>query len=1119
MPVSVGERSVDRLANPVVQELDDLKTRLAPDTFNGLDSSWEVLQPTDGGKDVTVATDDFLLDQVERDQQEQTQRRRENRSRRRQLYALGTLALVGLLLVGAPSLVSHSSIGRSLLISALSGYELNSSVQSIRIGWVTPLRIEGLQMEGVSGSKIAIDQLTADVTVGDLLRSNTNNLGEVGVRGVIVSCAVDHGSCNLEDDLRLLMAPGDQPSSLTAQIKLQDISFAVTDVVSGGTWQLSQSNADAIVSPGKTEGTFAGVLTEPGGDGGSLQGAVLYSPRVSPEHGHPENTRTPEHGLPEQAAQRWRLEIACESLPLSVATLVRRRVTELAPYVPSRVHGDATGSLLVQSLVDGTVHASIDDLRVRNLTAADEGSRVWSNGLATISGELVLQGDRVIGRRLMAATDFASATIDGAFSRTFSLVGANDNPLRWLDAIDGTATAEIDLAAFDRSLPGVLPLREDATILSGRVMAKVDSTPNGQTRRSQLLIETEALRARARGQAVIIDPIKLSASVSNDRGQLKADQFEWKSTFGSAIGHGDLRSGIADFEIDFGRLTSMLRPILQVSETTLAGTASGSIQWNASADSTWRLSGSADANDLLITFPSGQSLRRESLRGVVDAVGRWGGQSLDELSSANVSLVSSGLDLQAELIEAVRQPDTGVPMPIRFQGTGRMETLAEAIGPWLPNDFAKLQGGFQLTARAEVATTRTRLTNASLVLTEPSMFYANRHFNQSKMEVEFDGVYLWPNQDFEANDLTVSGNAFSLRVAGKANNEEIDLDIHWRALLDRLQGSVRKPLAMSAGESPFRQAGYRTDGSTSPTNSPTKTMDEWSLAGDCDGSVLVKRNQGMLDFEIDAKGRNLAVLQPLEASPQYQFVGPVPPNQSVPPNQNAGSSNPSAAGSNQGNGSQPGLVVWSEPNFKVAGLIRYDAKSSAVTTEALQLAGDWFATTLKGRLERSASGDAVLLEGPARLKMHEVAARLSSLLGMTIRAEGIQETPLLIRASYGQDGNTNLSVRGNLGWEEAEVAGVQLGPASVPVRLSESTLEIPGSRIPVGQGFVNLAGQVHYRPDPIWVQLDRGVVAKDDSHHASDGQSLAEVPGTAGSRRDADRWNTRRRDRRGGDPF
>ncbi|MCH5372775.1 MAG: hypothetical protein JJ992_02275, partial [Planctomycetes bacterium] len=241
-----------------------------------------------------------------------------------------------------------------------------------------------------------------------------------------------------------------------------------------------------------------------------------------------------------------------------------------------------------------------------------------------------------------------------------------------------------------------------------------------------------------------------------------------------------------------------------------------------------------------------------------------------------------------------------------------------------------------------------------------------------------------------------------------------------------------------------------------------------TVSGDCDGSIRLKRQQGsdFLELNLDAKGRDLAVLQPLQASAEYQFVGPIPSNDR------------SAANASRNKSKQAGQVVWSEPNLKLTGLIRYDAASSAITTEAMQIAGDWFATTLKGRLERGAEGDSILLEGPARLKMHEIATRLTALLGTGIRAEGIQETPLVIRGSYAKDGTTKLSVRGNLGWETAEAGGLQFGPASVPVRLSETSIEIPPSRIPVGQGYVNLAGQFHYRPGPMWLQLDRGVVAE-----------------------------------------
>ena len=58
------------------------------------------------------------------------------------------------------------------------------------------------------------------------------------------------------------------------------------------------------------------------------------------------------------------------------------------------------------------------------------------------------------------------------------------------------------------------------------------------------------------------------------------------------------------------------------------------------------------------------------------------------------------------------------------------------------------------------------------------------------------------------------------------------------------------------------------------------------------------------------------------------------------------------------------------------------------------------------------------------------------------------------------------------------MAGVMLGPASIPVRLTETSVEISPSRVPVSQGHLNLAGQIHYRPGPLWMQLDRGVVAE-----------------------------------------
>ncbi|MCG8649345.1 MAG: hypothetical protein MI861_05910, partial [Pirellulales bacterium] len=694
-----------------------------------------------------MTTDDFLREQMERSQREQTRRRRDNQSRRRQMYFLGGILFLAMLLLGAPSLISHSSLGRSLLRQTAADYGIDATADSVRVGWITPLRITGLQVRGASGaSELIVDQLDADVTVTDLLRSSFEDLGEVVLRRVNLACAMREGGCSLEDDLAAFLESDRESAGGELTLKLQEITVTVTDSVSGNAWKVTQSNADIQLDGDQTRATFAGVLSEPAGGGGSIQGSVALT---QPE---------------------WRLELQSESLPLSVVSLIRRRFPEAAGSIPSQVAGDATGALRITGTADGTVQATVTAMQVRNLTAADQGVRRWSNQLATLDGDLRLENNRLMGRGLRATTDFATATIDGAFSRSFSLVGSQDNPLRWLEALDGSATAEVDLARLEQAWPGLLPLKNDAQLVSGRAVAKFDSLPlSDRGKRCQLVVRSDEIRARSRGRAVTIDPIEINAIVSNSQGHLIAEQFEWKSAFGSAIGRGDLRSGAATVDIHFGRLANLLRPIVALSAGDLAGSAKGEIRWNASQDNVWRLTGSGDAANLAFTLPGGKIFQRQSIHGDVEAVGRWGGHSLDELSSAAVTLVTQGMDIRAELLQPVRQPSAQVPIPIRIQGSGRVETLAETLAPWMPTQLHDAEGGFNLSVRGDVSAGQNRLKVAAIELTNPRFAYGNRHFSQPSVKVLFNGEYAWPEGDFRSESLTVEADALTAAVRGVAS--------------------------------------------------------------------------------------------------------------------------------------------------------------------------------------------------------------------------------------------------------------------------------------------------------------------------------------------------------------
>lgn len=989
------------------------------------------MNPTDGGKDVTVTSDDFLREQMERSQRQQTRRRRDGRSRRRHLYLTGGLAVVAVLILAAPSLVSHSSLGRSLLTQKLAEYGLQASAASVRVGWITPLRVTGLEVRGKSeASELIVDRLDTEWTVLDLLAGVAAPEGETVFRGVRLECRMREGRCSLEDDLAELLQPSGPPPQGPIRIKLQDVTLVVADQLGGGAWQVAQSNATLEFERDRFAADFAGVLSDPSGRGGSLQGNI------------------------ESSVNRWQVELQSESLPLSVVTLVRRRLDQLADSIPPQVGGDATGGLRIARRSDGVLEASLRNFQVRNLTAAEGQSRLWANQLASFDGDLMLSDDRVVGQNLRASTDFASATIDAAFPRSVSIAGSQDNPLRWLESLQGTATGEVDLAALDRALPGLLPLKRDVELVSGRVTAELNSLASrGDQRRRQLVLRSEPLRARAGGRVVVIDPVRLTALVATGRDELTAEQFECRSAFANAVGSGNLRSGTANIDIDFGRLCSMLRPLVDLSTTDLDGTASGNLRWNASASEVWQLTGSGQAKNLVITMPGGKVFRRPSIESTVSAVGQWGGESLQELSEASVTFVSSGLDFSADLLRSVARPSPQTPLPLRLQGNGRLETLAETLAPWMPPQLQHVEGGFTINARGAFTSEQQSIQLAAIELKMPRVGYANRYFSQPHVKIHFDGRLTLPAGEFDAKSMTIISDAFTAAVRGVASRQHADLHVDWKANLERIQGSVRSQRV--AGREPVvRQVGYQPGEQVE--------TDNWLVMGDCEGNCdLVKDDKG-LKLTAIVNGKNLAIVQPPDASLASQLAGPL-----------------------RNGGNQPvdttrrtARVIWSEPNLRIGGTLLCDPTTGLVQTDSINLAGDWFATDLAGRLAWKRDHRELDLRGPAKLKMDQVGGILSRLAGTPIKVEGIHQTPLNVQLATTPGGEIHFDVSGNLGWESGEVAGVRFGPATAPFHWTENLVRLSPTVVPVGRGRLNLAGDVYYRPGPLWMRVQPGVVAE-----------------------------------------
>lgn len=975
-----------------------------------------------------MTTDEFILEQAARSQQQQIVQRRRVRSQRRRIIVLAGLACLILLLFLTPSLVSHSSIGRSYLINYLAAHGLNADVASIRIGWLTPLRITELKINGKAGSQVAIEQLDLNLMVGDLM-SLPDDMGQINLRGVAIACSMYDGKCSLEDDFEAFLDSDSEGSATLADVQLHDVTISMTESVTDQRWTLTQSNASVSLTPASTEFSVAGVLSEPDGDHGSLQSSLKLTQAVN------KNTRG-----------QWSLHLSCESLPISISELLLTRFPDMSIGIPTKIHGDATGTISAAGNSHGAVTANLQNFEIRSLTASRNDTHVWTNERALLNGKLTLEGERVVGEALSAHTDFASATIDGAFSRSFSLTGREDNPLQWLEAIDGKASAEVDIAALEQALPGLLPLRSGVTLESGRAIAHLASIPNGNQQQKKLHIDCDAFRAVSRGREFAIAPITLTATVSSKDGQLMAEQFEWRSAFGTAIGNGNLESGSADFKIDFGQLTNMLLPIFEMNGTRLAGNAHGKVQWTSGDQDIWHLTGEGQTTNLLVQLPDGRNIQRNAMRALVAAEGRWHKNTLQELTRTSLIINSLGLDLNATLTEPIKHLSQASHLPVSLKAEGRLDTLEGILDPWIPEDIDLLAGNFSAEGKALIGLNQTTVTSGAVELTGPSFNYKKRRFRQPLVKMQFDGNYNWPANTLRARSITITSDAFSLAGQGTISADKTNMELKYRANLDRIQGSLGQQIAANDA---IQTVVYQANAISS--------SDTWMVLGDCEGDISLQSIDNDLIIESSSLGQNIACLQPAAQHASAQTMGPW--------RQQDAQQQPEAT------------IVWSEPNLTLDMRLRYQPDSDTITAEKVQIAGDWFAANLSGDASWTTRSSELQLTGASRLKMNEVAQRFSNMADIDIQATGIHEADLSLQATANEDGSLKFALATNLGWESGHIAGMDIGPALVSVRMTETSLEVEQAQIPVNRGSLSFSGQLHYRPGPVWMHLKPGATA------------------------------------------
>lgn len=977
-----------------------------------------------------------------------TQSRRAARSRRRS--ALWTLALASLLLLlaAAPSLVCHSPLATLLLRQHAPTYGWVASAGSVRIGWLTPLRVTSLELVGATaGTQVQVEQLDADLNLLQCLSGASSGV-RLSARGIHVELSVDEEWSSIEADLAALLADDlqedvasehdrDSSSLKSGSLDLQNLTLQILDRPSGARWMIAQGHVEGSLEGGRFDAKLSAIVSEPQAGSGAIDAVFHYAAGEGEE---------------------LKAAVNLHGLPLGAAALIRRRLPAARTAIPEQFAGDASGTVEVIAS-DEVWSVVMSPLELRNLIASDPelGEHVWRNGLAVAQGSAIVDANGLTGRALQISTDFADLSLDGMLA-SFHSADAVGTPAAWLTSLHGTAKASVDVVALSERLPGVIPLRDQTELLSGKVTAEVTTESDVAGHRVHGYIRSEAIHARASGRTVIIDPAAVTVSLRVDTtGALRADGCQLSSAFGSARLDGDLSNGRATADIDLGRLAAMLDPLIELPDVSLGGVASGQLQWAARPGNQWQLQGDGNATELTIGWGDGLQLHRPSLAVQIDASGRWDGTALRELTAAEISLRSAALEADAVLLASIPEPSFETYLPLRVSGRGRLEVLAEFLGPWLPESLHSLSGGFSGQANAVIGVAGGELATAQIELQEPRGGWNDRLFSRRDLSIAFQGNLQWPAGHLHAQTLRVVGESLEASLTGTLSSDVVDCELVWQAPLTALQGTVHPRLAKvpnaraASGTTSIQSVGFANINRPATVPASETAGGQWTLSGESEGRLQLRRRGGdpRMSIHSRVKGTQLELLQPVS------------------------STTPSG-----GAGASRSTVVWAEPTLQLEGELLFDPERGRLEASQLLLASDWLSTTLTGAYHWDDLQDQLELNGPARIRMPQVANQLTKLAGTEVRLEGLHEAPVTVAFSRQSGSEPTLKVRTSLGWESGEIAGVVFGASSLPLTMTETTVTVEPAVIPVGQGRIQGSGQVHYRPGPLTIQVQPGVIAQ-----------------------------------------
>jgi hypothetical protein len=916
------------------------------------------------------------------------------RKKRRWLRVLVALIVaLALLVLATPWIVSQPVVSNRLLSFANNALGGQIALEKLSITWFGPCTIERLAVVDPERRQVlSVDRLQLASGVWDLLTAR-EAFGEIVIDSPSVSLHLDED--NQPSLIRAFMstspAPETEAPAAEGRLPVPEGKITITngriDITRGEdrSYQVTDLSGEFDVA---TLDQLNGSLDMNLADGTRLNANLAVAGLASGgqiDVGRASGTVKVAMDRPAQIG------------PLAEVLLPEQKLTgEASLELDARIEPDNLSADFEASIAGLQTVPPIAE-NVRPIDASLVGAATLKND--QLAADLGLTGvpgtaHAEVSYRLTEA--WPGLSVDEVLSAVFA------GHLLSLPGFTVTVNGEINLAAVEQAVPGLLPLREGQSLTSGNLSVSSLSVTGGETPAVRGTARLANVRAAHAGETTSLQPVSLDidARLEPTVG-LRIDKADLTSGFATVRAAGTVNEMSAEFQGDVSAMKRELELVVDLQDLDIGGNVSGTLTLARAADE--RIDTRLDLSASRVRYATGE----KALEIPRATISQKGHVLLKESELVRIESKELKADLNGEVIAegggwyeagthamtanlGLRKADLG-PLARRatdfgFQGLERFSgDVSGEIAVARPAGSESLDSSGRLVAR------RLAVNGQPILEGDAALSWSGARVDPSTRHVVLQDARL----DSDVADVSLRGVQIDPAEKGAARGElngAVDLARLMSALAvlaERDQvPEIRGRLALHAGLS--------------------RATDGLKLAGTGDITPL----------EIGAPAQAVR-----EEKVEFEFD----------------------------------TTVDLAARRLVLGTNRLSSKPlQAELTGTVDAYNSDMVASLRGSYQASWKELTALL--------HELApstADLVSVEGTT--ANGFQVTGPL-RSTGARPAFRGVEAQTTLSWDTAQLAGVGLGRAVWTPRLSDGQLVLPKTTIPAAEGKVQLAGVLDFRP-------------------------------------------------------